>query len=125
MDAAVAKPIDDSQLLDEILDIGRVLGSTTASLGMKVRKHGRTTDYTEGTVVVIGATISVNYGENGVAQFENQIILTPMSAGGDSGSLIVTLEGQLAVALLFAGSDQVTISNPIDEVFKRLKIYLA
>ncbi len=125
MDAAVAKPINDSHLLDEILDIGRVLGTTTASIGMKVRKHGRTTDYTEGTVVVVGATISVNYGENRVAQFENQIILTPMSAGGDSGSLIVTLEEQLAVALLFAGSDQVTISSPIDEVFKRLKVYLA
>lgn len=125
VDAAIAKPLKDSDLMDDILDIGRVVGTTTASLGMKVRKHGRTTDYTEGTVVVIGATISVGYGDKGNAQFEDQILFTPMSAGGDSGSLIVALEEQKAVALLFAGSDQITIGSPINEVFKRLRIVLA
>ena len=125
VDAAVAKPLNGSDVLNEILDIGRVLGDKSASLGMKVRKHGRTTDYTEGTTVVVGATIDVGYGDKGTARFENQILFTPMSAGGDSGSLIVTAEGQFAVALLFAGSDQITIGSPINEVFKRLKIYLA
>jgi hypothetical protein len=45
-----------------------------------------------------------------------------MSRGGDSGSLVVAGDSQLAVGLLFAGSDQATIFNPIQEVIKALNV---
>jgi hypothetical protein len=44
-----------------------------------------------------------------------------MSQGGDSGSLLVDGEGDKAVGLLFAGSDEVTIHNPIGFVKDALK----
>jgi len=46
-----------------------------------------------------------------------------MSQGGDSGSVLVTRFGETkAVGLLFAGSDQATIYNPIQRVLNGLEI---
>jgi hypothetical protein len=47
---------------------------------------------------------------------------TTFSAGGDSGSLIVTNDANChqPVALLFAGSSTTTIGNPIGEVLSRV-----
>jgi hypothetical protein len=47
-----------------------------------------------------------------------------MSQPGDSGSLLVAGEALLAVGLLFAGSDQATIYNPIDAVLSCLDVEL-
>jgi hypothetical protein len=124
VDAAIARPVDDGDVLNEILDIGEVSGTTEATLGMGVRKSGRTTAFTTGTITVLEATIDVNYGEDRKARFEGQIVSTPMSQGGDSGSLLVAAESQQAVGLLYAGSNQVTIFNPIDAVLAALMIEL-
>jgi hypothetical protein len=43
------------------------------------------------------------------------------SAGGDSGSVGVNDNGYV-VGLLFAGSDEVTMYNPIADVLSNLKI---
>jgi hypothetical protein len=126
MDAALARPMDDSLVIDHILNIGRVEGITDSVLGMRVRKQGRTTDYTEGNIIVIGATINVNYGDQGTAQFQDQVVTTPMSDGGDSGSLVLAAKNTdptLAVGLLFAGSSQTMIYNPIAPILGRLSIY--
>ncbi len=97
---------------------------SSASLNMKVKKYGRTTGQTKGQVYAINATVDVGY-TSGVARFINQIIITPgsFSAGGDSGSLIVVdgkgrnkADDRRPVGLLFAGSNVVTIANPIDAV---------
>jgi hypothetical protein len=46
-----------------------------------------------------------------------------MSQGGDSGSLLVTrYHGARAIGLLFAGSDQATIYNPINRVIDTMGI---
>jgi len=93
--------------------------STTVEpeVGMEVHKHGRTTGLTEGGITGINATVRVRY-DSGQARFLGQIVIGPggFSDGGDSGSLIVTQEGNNPVGLLFAGSSSVTIANPIDEV---------
>jgi hypothetical protein len=123
MDAALARPIVDGFVIDEILEIGVVEGITESTLGMRVRKYGRTTEYTEGNVVVMGATINVNYGEQGTAQFQNQVVTTPMSAGGDSGSLVLAADSLLAVGLLFAGSDQTMIYSPIAPILERFNAH--
>ena len=122
VDAAVARPVDDADLSDEILDIGEVSGTTDATLGMSVRKSGRTTAFTTGTITVLEATIDVNYGEGRTARFEGQIVSTAMSQGGDSGSLLVDGNSLQAVGLLYAGSNQATIFNKIQDVVAALSI---
>lgn len=86
-------------------------------INMKVKKYGRTTGLTKGKVSAVNAIVNVGY-DTGTARFVNQIIVTPgtFSAGGDSGSLIVTERGNNPVGLLFAGSSTATIANPIGEV---------
>ncbi len=103
-----------------------------AELNMKVKKYGRTTGLTKGQIIGIDATVDIEYETGKVARFVDQIIITPgtFSAGGDSGSLIVTdAKGRNAssysnkpVGLLFAGSPLFTIANPIDEVLARFGV---
>ena len=123
IDAALARPISDEILSDEILDIGILSGTTSAQLGQSVRKSGRTTGYTMGRVVILDATVDIQYGER-VARYERQIVTDGMSNPGDSGSLLVAADSLLAVGLLFAGSDQATIYNPINLVLDQLGVVL-
>jgi hypothetical protein len=98
-----------------------------AAIGLEVQKFGRTTGHTVGRVSGIHATIDVNY-QNGTARFEEQIVITGggFSAGGDSGSLIVTrgrlLGDRRPVGLLFAGATGTTLANPIDLVLERFGV---
>lgn len=124
VDAAVARPEDPLNVEHAIIGIGPVMGTMTAGLQQEVRKSGRTTGLTIGEVQVIDAVVQVSYGSSGTAVFEQQIITGPMSAGGDSGSLLVDAIKDVGVGLLFAGSDQVTIYNPINEVLRLLKVVL-
>jgi hypothetical protein len=124
VDAAAARPVDDTLVLDEILDIGTVHGVKPVEFGMSVRKSGRTTGLTAGTITVLNVTINVDYYDGRSGRFEDQIISTPMSQGGDSGSLLVDGSSLQAVGLLFAGSDQSTIFNPIQRVLDTLKVTL-
>ncbi|MCI0519807.1 MAG: S1 family peptidase [Chloroflexi bacterium] len=122
VDAAVARPLNDADLREDILEIGVVSGTAPAALGMPVRKSGRTTAFTTGEITVVDATVNVSYGVGKIATFENQLVAGPMSQGGDSGSLVVDGGSQRAVGLLFAGSDQSTIFNPIQAVLDCLNI---
>lgn len=97
----------------------------TASIGLAVQKYGRTTGLSNGNVTYLNATVDVSYGLGKVARFVKQIIIEPgsFSAGGDSGSLIVTDDGNCyPIGLLFAGSDTMTIANPIDAVLSRFNV---
>jgi hypothetical protein len=123
VDAALARPANETELLDEIYEIGAVSGTLPTELGMNVRKSGRTTGLTSGRIVVLNVTVDVDYGD-GSARFEDQILTTPMSQPGDSGSLLVAGEALKAVGLLFAGSDQATLYNPIKHVQDALGITL-
>jgi len=124
VDCALAASNYLNDLNLDILEIGRVSGTVEAFPGMKVRKFGRTTCLNEGEVQQIGVTIQVSYGGNKIATFTDQIITSSMAQGGDSGSLVVERNGQRAVGLLFAGSDEVTILNRISNVEEALDIQL-
>src|SRR3990170_6537022 len=100
-----------------------VAGTVGASLGMAVRKSGRTTGLTTGQINVMDATVTVSYGDK-TASYERQLVSGPMSQPGDSGSLLVEAGGLRAVGLLFAGSEQATIFNPIREVLDCLEVDL-
>lgn len=98
-------------------------------IGMLVQKYGRTTGLTEGRIFAINAFIRVNYGGGNLAIFRNQIGVTDLdddfSRGGDSGSLIVSQEGNHPVALLYAGGGTSTFGNPINAVLQRFDIRVA
>jgi hypothetical protein len=121
VDAALAKPVSSDVVSSEILEIGSVIEDREAELGMEVKKSGRTTGLTMGTIQLLDASVQVGYGGARTTLFTNQILTTNMSKGGDLGSLLVDGEGNKAVGLLFAGSDQVTIHNPIGIVKDALK----
>ncbi|MDP4509471.1 chymotrypsin family serine protease [Nonomuraea turcica] len=93
------------------------------SVGDLVKKTGRTTNLTLGRIIAVDATIDVSYGF-GVGRFRDQIVTTAMSAGGDSGSLVTSLDN-VAMGLLFAGSVQVTIVNHIEHVRSLLRVEIA
>lgn len=123
VDGALGKPIHPRDLGDEILGLGPVNGSREASLDLPVMKSGRTTGVTQGRITHLDVTATVSYGEERQALFEDQILTTKMSEGGDSGSLVVDQEAR-AVGLLFAGGRSVTVLNPIHEVLSVLQVEL-
>ena len=99
------------------------------SVGLAVTKSGRTTGTTTGTIGSINTSVNVQYqlrcgqGKKYVISYTKQVVVNSnsFSAGGDSGSLIVTNNScHQPVALLFAGSSSTTIGNPIGEVLNKL-----
>ena len=73
------------------------------------------------SVTALNATVNVGYGGGKVAKFVNQIITTDMSAGGDSGSLVLDWQNR-PVGLLFAGGGSDTFANPIRPVLDLLGV---
>jgi S1-C subfamily serine protease len=114
VDAALANPMSSDLVTPEILGIGEPVGTAEAELGMDVVKSGRTTEVTAGVVTQIGVTANVMYG-NQMAIFVDQVMAGPMCAGGDSGSVVLDLDHRV-VGLLFAGSEQTTLFNRIQNV---------
>ncbi|HET6856306.1 MAG TPA: hypothetical protein VFH94_04325 [Streptomyces sp.] len=94
------------------------------AVGDLVKKTGRTTNISFGRIIAVDATIDVNYGTAGTARFKDQILTTNISAGGDSGSL-VTSQDNVALGLLFAGSQVVTVVNHIETVRALLRVEIA
>jgi hypothetical protein len=138
IDAAIAAvragEVDTS---GEIADVGIPSSTTVASaIGMSVQKRGRTTGHTIGTIAALNVTADVTYPaacgdrKGPKARFVGQIRVDDtngdFSAGGDSGSLVVTNDaGRNPVGLLFAGDKQGTLLNPIDEVLGCLAVVMA
>ncbi len=115
VDCAVARPTASRNVIASIIGLVMPRGVDQALVGSPVIKAGRTTQVTIGRVLATNATVAVNFGAQGIAQFRNQIITTAMSAGGDSGSLLMDANLN-AVGLLFAGSSFITIHNNIANV---------
>ena len=122
VDAAVARPIRDDVLSDEVLDVGVVTSVGEARVGMRVVKSGRTTCYKEGEVTDVNATIKVYGYPWGYSIFSDQVLTTPIGEPGDSGSIVVDVGTRSAVGLLFAGSWQVTALNKMTNVVRSLGI---
>ena len=126
VDAALAEG-NFEELDREIYWIGYVNGwmpKANVAVGRRIQKTGRTTNYTTGRITATNATVDVSFGAGRTARFKDQIISTCFSAGGDSGSLVTTLNN-VAVGLLFAGSPTATIINQIENVRSLLQIEIA
>lgn len=115
-------PLDD----DEIADL---VGVTD-----QVRKHGRTTGLTAGTVTAVELDgVAVGY-DTGTFVFDRNIEIqgtrgAPFSRGGDSGSVVHTRQGH-GVGLLYAGSELpedcggTTYANPLHLALSALGVRL-
>jgi Peptidase family S64 len=134
VDAAIAQlrsgTMDSTGFIE---DIGVPAQSVVApSVGLSVVKSGRTTGFTTGNISSINTSVSVQYqrgcnsGKKFTVSYTNQVVInsSTFSAGGDSGSLIVSNSGHNPVALLYAGSSTSTIGNPASEVLSKLSAVL-
>lgn len=105
----------------DIIELSPIPGVIAPSLGMHVRKSGRTTGLTEGIIDGVSLSTSINY-DGLVNAFHDQIHIVPrppwptvdyeVSKGGDSGSVWVDEATGNAVGLHFAGE---TSSSPSAE----------
>ncbi len=121
VDAAIARPLNPNDVKDEILKIGTLQGTAAGELGMAIKKSGRTTALTTGEIQQVNVTSTVQYGENKTAIFTDQLLAGAMSQGGDSGSAVLDSNNRL-IGLLFAGSENSTIINRIENVFSALGV---
>ncbi len=121
VDCAVARPVSEAVVTDEILGFGKVAGIKEPEIGMEIKKSGRSSGITSSFILATDVTVRVDVGNKEYGIFTDQILAGPMSVPGDSGSLILT-EDNHAVGLLFAGSEKVTMLNRIDHVFDALNI---
>jgi len=107
--------------------------NVTEMLDLPVKKFGRTTKLTKGKVSSINVTAMVCYdncntSDAWYAWLVEQIAITAeipgtFSDGGDSGSLVVTDDGNNnPVGLLFAGSSTDTLANRIDYVLNEFEV---
>ena len=119
-----------SSLLHSAYGVPDVIGDAgedlSLLLGEPVQKYGRTTGLTQDVIDTVGMEADVCYDElcNQVGRFVDQIgINGPFSAGGDSGSLVVTDDGvRRSVGLLFAGSETDSIVSRIDKVLGHFQV---
>jgi hypothetical protein len=127
--AVRAGQMDSTGFIEGIGTISSIVKAP--AVGLAVEKSGRTTGTTTGTIASINTSVSVQYqrncgsGRKFTLSYINQVLInsTTFSAGGDSGSLIVTNSTcHQPVALLFAGSSSTTIANPIGEVLSKLGV---
>ena len=132
VDATIARLVNGIAHTSQICMIGAVAGVAVGTQGTAVKKHGRTSGFTEGVITdeSYDALVGMDHSNPSVvAKFEDQIrieLVAPYSAfglGGDSGSLVVNGSNQ-AVGLYFAGPPGgfYGIASPIAEVLSALEI---
>ena len=128
VDCAMAEVTSPSLVSKDILYIGAPRGVTAARQDMVVHKFGRTSFYTAGRVTMVNTDTSVDY-DQGTVVFKNQIVVVGLNGSifsqpGDSGSLILERDSQMAIGLLFAGSSSHTLANHIEDVLQALNVTL-
>jgi hypothetical protein len=112
---------------NSIVGIGPIFGSGIVTVGDVVRKRGKSSLVTTGTVTSVTASVSVDMTPGGsptMVTFIDQIEITPIGAdpmgiGGDSGSALVNASNQV-VGLVFAAGPLKAYANTIDNVSTQL-----
>jgi len=135
VDAAIAQVVPlEVDTSGAILEIGNPASTTalddSTAVGRKVAKSGRTTGLTCAAIASVSTNVKVQYqrgcgkGKKFTVLYLNQVLVnsSSFSAGGDSGSLIVTADTVQPIALLFAGSSTTTIGNRISDVTSALGV---
>jgi hypothetical protein len=105
---------------NEIQRIGWVAGfNTMFVINEPVRKHGRTTELTSGTITGLAVPVSVGDpgAPGGTRMMTGQMAITSVDAnpfirGGDSGSVLVNQDNEV-IGLLHAGGGLIALATPI------------
>jgi hypothetical protein len=122
VDAASAK-LEDKIGAELILnDIGRVTGTTKPVKDDSVKKSGKNTGVTTGTVNDLNGNIDID-GDMYRHMIGVKAGAKPFSVGGDSGSLVV--KGSAAIGVLAGGTDTQDWVCYIDAVLTKLNATLA
>lgn len=128
MDAAMAEFDHPEEVDRSILETGVPSGAARASLGLLVRKSGRTTGLTEGVVRAVNFDVFGIQYDQGLVRVDDVVVIEGITGSfskqGDSGSAIMDPQGRV-VGLLFAGSDVVTFAIPIQRILRRLRVRIA
>jgi S1-C subfamily serine protease len=99
-------------------------GTASPQIGQTVRKVGRTTGMTQGTVTEIDATVNISTSD-GVRTFHSLTGVrgSGFSAGGDSGAPVVDEQNRL-IGMVYAGSAEVTYIAPIIPILEHFHVEL-
>ena len=135
IDAAIATVDDGVDCTTSICSIGAVSGVSDAKEDQFVRKHGRTTGYTEGQIDDLSFDVTIQMDHNDPSKwalFTNQIRITrtpnypAFALAGDSGSLVVDRDSQSAIGLFFAcpPDGSYGIANRLSDVLQSLEVQL-
>jgi hypothetical protein len=124
VDGAIAELANGEELnyVNEVLEIGPVSGTDIAVFGDTVRKRGRTTGLTIGTI----SSVNKGFLMDGV-NYVGQIEVTPnppfasFTKPGDSGSVYVNQLNKI-VGLHFSGNGTTSNGNQIAKVLAKLNI---
>lgn len=125
-DAAVAR-MTTANSYDEADQFAPSHNWQNAVAGMAVQKVGRTTGLTTGTIGSTDVTLKVDYDNGMSATFVNQIYIPGANfiQAGDSGSLLVTQDGNHPVGLCFAGGTDGGFANPIAPILSYFGVDIA
>ncbi len=133
VDAAIAKVKNSRSVGPEIRILGVQPKGVSEALrrGMRVRKVGRTTDFTTGVIQDLHYRVRISYRNSKKnprsrrpAGLRDLVLCTRYTAGGDSGSVVLN-DRDYAVGLHFAGSPSSSIFCRIRNVFDALDLKLA
>ena len=121
VDAALARPLRNEDLLPGIMDLGGISGTAEVYPGDKVVFSGRTSGVVRGTVIARDVSLYIAMEPGKELYFIDQLATSAVSRPGDSGSLLLD-EQNRAVGLLFAGSEIVSVCNRLENVSRLLGV---
>ena len=130
VDAAIARVTKASSVDTMIreIDIAPTNVSFAITEEMLVRKVGRTTDETTGTVQCASTKVKLEYMQTATTSafigFDDQVLCDRYASPGDSGSILLNDKDEV-IGLHVAGSASACTFNKIEHVFGLLKIKLA
>ncbi len=123
IDAAIATIVGDVSTLQEVTEIGGIAGTDAAVVGDAVKKRGRTSGLTSGTVSMLNFATNNDQGQN----FTDQIFINPdagftdFQVGGDSGAALLD-EDNNVVGLMWGKNGNAGVASPIADVESQLNI---
>ena len=116
VDVALGEPTDQALISTLVDGIGQPREIRRVTLGTLTAKKGRTTEITRLVCDGVDGTFRVQYGGGRIGAFQQTDIYVAEdggegSAGGDSGSAILSRDGSIWYSLLFAGGGGRTLWN--------------
>lgn len=131
VDAAIARVVGArSNVKSRIRDISVVPAAASFRItdGMCVRKVGRTSGYSEGSVINANVRLRAKHmkssSTSGLVRYRRQVLCTHFGMGGDSGSIVLNDRDEV-VGLYAGGTRRACWFNRIEHVFDLLKIEIA